>query len=197
MCQNRTSAPRFEVRLSVQVLRLDKCNILLFRSRADKDISRDGIVIEDLDHIPNAHVFPGRDLPVWSRVSCGVVEQVVMFRSLYDLSIIKFKTVKLFLDRGRRRVVSGLSPFRRSSSLKHLYLRRHGILALLGTTLDELWYEAANKGLALALHSIMVVEVASCEDTSLRIIYGPVGLVSLDVFVSIFQRGDSENDEKR
>lgn len=197
--QDRTSTPRLEVCLSIQVLCLYKGNILLLGSGADEDISRDGIIVENFDDITDSDVFPGSDLPMGAGVARGVVKEVnvVRFCAFYDFSIIVLDAVKDFLFWRGWGILGCRNTFRRGCPLEHVDVSMTWIFSLLLCgTLDELWYEAANKGLALPTHGIVVLEVATSKNAGLGIIDCSVRLMALDVFVSIFQSGDCENDKE-
>jgi len=52
--EGRDRMSRLEVRLSVQVLRLDKRHVLVLARRADEYVSGDALVVHDLDKVADA-----------------------------------------------------------------------------------------------------------------------------------------------
>lgn len=132
MGEGGTSSTRFEIGLSVQVLGLDKSDILLFGCSAYKDVGWYSLVIHDLYEITYANIFPCRHLPVRSFLPSRILSMdermvVVVCSTFYLFAIIIFDTVIVNILLGRVMLLIGDS-LRRSSVLQILNLSSAGTL---------------------------------------------------------------------
>ena len=71
--KRRDGIARFEIRLAIQIFGLDEGNILVLARCADEYVGRDALMVENLDKVADAQVFPGGALPVRFGIGCTIV----------------------------------------------------------------------------------------------------------------------------
>ena len=80
--ERRDGVARLEIGLAVQIFGLDEGNILVLARCADEYVGRDALMVENLDKVADAQVFPGGALPV----RFGIGGTIVVIFGIYAVT---------------------------------------------------------------------------------------------------------------
>lgn len=198
---------RLEVRLAVQVLRLDVRHVLVLARRADEDIGRDLLVVDDLDDVAHTHVLPRRLAPVRARLLVLVVEQAVVatigtsgvFRVVV---VVKLNVTVVMADFGTlwwrtTGVRFGGNGFWGSTACLHFDVRSTFGAPRGPFAPAAAGDEATDKRLLFARARVGVLKVGADERADLALVDAFIRLVAFDVLVPVLDGGDAEDDDER
>ena len=172
--KRRDGIARLEIGLAVQILGLDKGDVLVLARCANEYVSGDALMVEDFDKVANAQVLPGAALPVWSGSRTVANTVVVIFGFGSAAGGRSNGLLEGFgCDRVRKRL-TGLG--------KPIFADPGG--------------QSADKSFALRLHcvAIHIVSTSTIEDMDFRMVDDPIRLMAFDVLICILDRSHADNN---
>jgi len=190
MGQGRASTSRLEVRLSVQVFGFHKGDVLFLGGCADDEVRGDRLVVVDFDEISYFDVFPSSLTPAGVILVTPPVEEVGVVRFSVSLGAVVGIIILEPIVIGLLRV----QLIRSNCALLHFYIHRLGGLRL---PPERARNEPPNESPALLPGDVMVDEVSTLQYPNDRRVDSAVRLMAFDVFITVLEGGDTQDDEQR